>query len=171
MKKLTLKSPWAAAPRKPAARKPRDNPRVPCGTVSSSRNKFVGATVFIDGKERKVIGCAESPEGVKQYATRAVGAKGTRYTPKPKRAIRDLKFRKPSAVKLAKHSKHGTQTPEALIKAFEKRYAKPAKSASKPAAKKSSAKAKPAARKTKAEKKAEFLARMAKGKAKAAKNR
>lgn len=169
MKKLTLKSPWAAAPRKPSARKPRDNPRVPCGTVSKSRNKFVGATVFIDGKERKVIGCAESPDGVKQYATRAVGSKGTRYTGKAKRAIRDLKFRKPSAVKLVKHSKHGTQTPDALIAAFEKRYAK--KPAAKPAAKKSAAKAKPAARKTKAQKKAEFLARMAKGKAKAAKNR
>jgi hypothetical protein len=97
------------------------NPRIPCGTVSSKRNKFVGATILFKGETRRVIGCAKIGDDESFYATRKPGSTGTRYTPIKKRAVRDLKNRKRSAVKLVKH-KGIAHTSEALQRAWDKRY-------------------------------------------------
>lgn len=106
------------------------NPRVACGSVSSKRNKYVGATYTkrsgAAAGHRRVIGCARVGDDEGYYATRRVGAKGTRYTPVKKRALRDLKSTHKGAVKLPRH-KGVKHTSAALISAWEKRYAKPAK--------------------------------------------
>ena len=106
------------------------NPRVACGSVSKKRNKYVGATfVKVRGPakgSRRVIGCARVGDDSGYYATRVVGAKGTRYTPIKKRSLRDLKHSHKSAVKMVRHS--GVKLTDAsLIEAFAKRYAKPVK--------------------------------------------
>ena len=106
------------------------NPRVACGSVSKKRNKYVGATFTkVRGAAkgtRRVIGCARVGSDSGYYATRKVGAKGTRYTPIKKRALRDLNHNRKVAVKMVRHS--GVKlTDAALIEAFAKRYAKPVK--------------------------------------------
>ena len=103
-----------------------ENPRTPCGSVSSKRNKYVGS-VFTKVRgaakgTRRVIGCAKVGSDEGYYATRAVGAKGTRYTPIKKRALRDLKSNHKGAVKIAKH-RGVKRTSAALASAFEARYA------------------------------------------------
>lgn len=136
------------------------NPRVPCGVVSSSRNRYVGATFTkkrgAASGTRRVVGCAAVGKDTDYFATRKVGAKGTRYTPLKKRALRDLKSTRKGAVKLAK-IKGSTRTSAALSKAWEKRYAK---AAPKRKAPKRKGKLTGAA-------KAEFLRRMAAGKRRA----
>lgn len=106
------------------------NPRVACGSVSKRRNKYVGATFTkVRGAAkgtRRVIGCARVGSDSSYYATRKVGAKGTRYTPIKKRSLRDLKHSHKGAVKMVRHS--GVKlTDAALIEAWAKRYAKPVK--------------------------------------------
>lgn len=106
------------------------NPRVACGSVSSRRNKYVGATFTkVRGAAkgtRRVIGCARVGSDSGYYATRKVGAKGTRYTPIKKRSLRDLKHAHKGSVKLVRHS--GVKlTDAALMEAWAKRYAKPVK--------------------------------------------
>lgn len=120
------------------------NPRTPCGTVSNKRNKFVGATIKFKGETRRVIGCAKVGDDESFYATRKPGSTGTRYTPVKKRAVRDLKSRKRSAVKLVKH-KGISHTSDALQRAWDKRYGVTS------AAKRKAAPAKKAAPKRKAE--------------------
>lgn len=136
------------------------NPRVPCGVVSSSRNRYVGATFTkkrgAASGTRRVVGCAAVGKDEGYYATRKVGAKGTRYTPVKKRSLRDLRSTRKGAVKLAK-IKGSTRTSTALAKAWEKRYAK---AAPKRKAPKRKGKLTGAA-------KAEFLRRMAAGKRRA----
>ena len=166
--KLSFKTAWHPAPKKASkkpARKPRDNPRVPCGVVSKKHNKFVGATITFKGRTSKIVGCSVSPDGkTTQFATRALSnlGKTTRSTPVSKKAVRDLAYRKPSAVKLAKHSKKGTRTPAQLIAAFEARYGM--KKASKKSAARGSKKPAKKGKLTGAAK-AAFLAKMAKGRA------
>ena len=84
------------------------------------------------------------------------GAKGTRYTPVKKRAMRDLKSTRKGAVKLAK-IKGSTRTSSKLTAAWEKRYAKAAPKRKNPSRK----------GKLTGAAKAEFLRRMAAGKRRA----
>ena len=119
------------------------NPRTPCGSVSSKRNKYVGATFTkVRGAAkgtRRVIGCARVGDDEGYYATRKVGAKGTRYTPIKKRALRDLKHNHKGAVKPVRH-RGVARTSAALVSAFEARYApKPKKRAVKNPSRKMSA--------------------------------
>jgi hypothetical protein len=105
-----------------------ENPRTPCGSVSSKRNKYVGGEFTMKGVRRRVIGCAKVGDDEGYFATRKPGSTGTRYTPVKKRALRDLKSRRPKAVKVGKH-KGVKRTSAALVSSFEKRYAKAAKPA------------------------------------------
>lgn len=145
---MSTKAQRSASARKAARTRKRnamkfENPRTPCGSVSSKRNKYVGS-VFTKVRgaakgTRRVIGCAKVGDDEGYYATRKVGAKGTRYTPIKKRALRDLKSNHKGAIKIANHRgvKH---TSAALASAFEARYApKPKKRAVKNPSRKMSA--------------------------------
>jgi hypothetical protein len=122
-KKLSFSSAAYSVP----SRRPRKNPRVACGTVSKKKNKYVGAVIDWRGKKRKVVGCATDAKGTRQYATRVVGAKGTRYTPIRKGTLRDLAWRAPKRVNVKKRKAgQKTTTSERLLKAWEAKYAKKA---------------------------------------------
>ena len=153
MKKLSL-SAYHIPPRRKASRAPRTNPRVACGTVGPKRNKYVGGEFTMKGVTRRVIGCAKVGDDEGYFATRKPGSKGTRYTPVKKRALRDLKSRRPKAVKVGKH-KGIKRTSEALVSSFEKRYAKASKKQKNPS------------RKMSAADKAAFVERMAAGRRRA----
>ena len=154
------------------------NPRIPCGVVGPSKNKYVGGAVQYRGAVRRVVGCASVGSDRRYYATRLFDAAegDTKYIPVKKRALRDLNHMHKNRVLLQSRISGNQRTSAKLVKAWERRYAKlagQAVSAERLAAQAAHGVAAPTrrGRRWTAAEKLAFKERMAAGKAAAARGR